>query len=202
MKKILAAVMMLAGAAAYAQVDASEVGPKVRQGASDVGQEAKKAEKSTEAKAKEVGKSAGAATEDQGTFKEAQAFSIKGDVKEGGRGEITLARKGLPDAVLDIRGQTKVYVDGKRAEAKDIKEGMKVNAKFQLEGEESVAVHVDAKSVKGMGGAGQAGMNDNDKDDSVKQNAEDAWTEGRKAPGQAKENTEQKSDELKNDMEK
>lgn len=189
MKKILAAVMMLAGAAAYAQVDASEVGPKARQGAEDVGQEAKK-----------VGKSAGAATEDQGTFKEAQAFAIKGDVKEGGRGEITLARKGLPDAVLDIRDQTKVTVDGKKAEAKDIKEGMKVDAKFQLEGEESVAVSVKAKSVKGMGGAGEAGMND--KDDSIKQNAEDAWTEGRKAPGQAKEDAEQKSDELKNDMEK
>lgn len=153
MKKILAAAMVFVGGAAFAQVDATEVDDAAK----EMGQ-------TTKENVKELGKQAGMVTADQGTFKEAKAFKIKGEIKQGGRGEITLARQGLPDAVLDIRGETKIFVDGKKAEADMLKEGMKIDAKFQLEGEESVAVHVHAKSPKrGMGGAGEAGMKADDK---------------------------------------
>ena len=64
-------------------------------------------------------------------------------------GGITLARQGLPDADLDVRDQTKVMLDGKKVELKAIPEGAQVRAKFQLEGEQPVAVEINAKSPKG-----------------------------------------------------
>lgn len=153
MKKILAAVMVLTGTAAFAQVDATEVGPAIKEEAKDIGSKTKE-------NVKELGKQAGAQTADQGTFKADKAFKTNGDLKDTGREEITVSRAGLPDAVMDIRNDTKVMLDGKKVNAKDLPEGAKITAWFQLEGEETVAVRIDAKSTaanKAMGGSGAAG---------------------------------------------
>jgi hypothetical protein len=49
-----------------------------------------------------------------------------------------------------------VTLDGKRVEAKELEEGMQIRAMFQLEGEETVALEVDARSAgKGVGGTGK-----------------------------------------------
>lgn len=175
MKKTLTALVLLAAATAFAQVDASEVGPKANDKAKEMKQDAKAEAKETKQEAKEESKGikqnakenwaewkrqAGFAREEQGTFKAAQAFDINGTLEKAGSEEITLARPGLPPAVLDIRDQTMVKIDGKKADAKALKEGARVKAKFQLEGEETVAVSIDARSMpanKAVGGAGEAG---------------------------------------------
>jgi hypothetical protein len=88
-------------------------------------------------------------TEKEGTFKKDKAFSITGTLKGAAMDGITLARQGLPDADLDVRKQTQVMLDGKRVEVSAIPEGAQVRAQFQLEGDEPVAVTINATSPKG-----------------------------------------------------
>jgi hypothetical protein len=149
MKRWTVALCALLAGPALAQVDASEVGPKAKE-------QWHQTKEGTKDHAKEYGRQLGLSTEEEGTFSLKDAFSLNGLIKEGGRGEITIEREGLPEAVLDIRDQTVVTVDGQRVEAKELKEGMQIRAMFQLEGEETVALKVDAKSAgKGVGGAGK-----------------------------------------------
>lgn len=105
-------------------VDATEVGPGMR----DV---------------------VGIDTAKEGTFKKDKAFSLNGTMKSAMLGGITIARQGLPDANLDVRKETQVMLDGKKVELKAIPEGAQVRAQFQLEGEETVAVAINATSPKG-----------------------------------------------------
>lgn len=172
MKKLLAAALIFAGGTAFAQVDATEVGPAIKKEAKDIGHDAKH-------NVKDWGRQAGLATEDEGTFKTAGAFNLKGTLKDGGRGEVTVERKGMPDAVLDVRDETAIYVDGKKAKPSDLKAGMDVKAKFQLEGEETVAVRLDGKS-KGYGGAGKAGTDAKELKDDAKYKSEKEWNKAEK----------------------
>jgi hypothetical protein len=105
-------------------VDATEVGPGMR----DV---------------------VGLDTAKEGTFKKDKAFSLNGTVKGAMLGGITIARQGLPDANLDVRNETQVMLDGKKVNVDAIPEGAQVRAQFQLEGEETVAVAINATSPKG-----------------------------------------------------
>ncbi|HVG60388.1 MAG TPA: hypothetical protein VNA24_17655 [Hyalangium sp.] len=109
-------------------VDATQVGPKIGKTAKDV---------------------TGIQTESQGTFKTAQAFSMKGTIKDKTLEGVTIERPGLPEADLDIRDKTLVWLDGKKVKADALPEGAQVRAKFQLEGQDIVAVELRATSVKG-----------------------------------------------------
>jgi hypothetical protein len=173
MKNLLAALVLCAGTAFAAEdtkvkddtqanqaktqegrristgIDATEVGPGIAKTAKEVVGAGKE--------------TVGLETTKEGTFKTAQAFSIKGNIKGTGGGGVTIVREGLPEADLDVRKETLVMLDGKKVELKAIPEGAPVSAKFQLEGEEVVAVELRAKSTgikkdlkqdKGTGGAG------------------------------------------------
>ena len=164
MKKLLAALVLCAGTAFAAEdtkvkddtqanpaktqegrrittgIDATEVGPGIANTAKD----AVGAAKETVDAAKET---VGLDTNKDGTFKKAQAFNIKGTLKNLAGGGVTIVREGLPDADLDVRKETLVMLDGKKAELRAIPEGAPVSAKFQLEGEEVVAVELRAKST-------------------------------------------------------
>lgn len=192
MKKLLAAVVLLGGGVAFAQIDATEVGPELKEETKEIGQTARE-------NVKELGQQAGVATADEGTFKAKRAFTLNGELAEGGSGEVTVTRQGLPDAVLDIRDQTMVKIDGKKADASKLEDGMKVKAWFQLEGEETVAVRIDAKSMKkdkAVGGAGKAGMKDDKKADEWK--ADDkAMHEMDKAEDKAHREMKETENELK-----
>ncbi|WP_224244879.1 hypothetical protein [Hyalangium gracile] len=109
-------------------VDATQVGPKIGKAAKDV---------------------TGVQTEDEGTFKTAQAFSMRGTLKDKTMEGITLERQGLPAADLDIRDKTAVWLDGKKVDKDALPEGAQVRAKFQLEGQDIVAVELRATSPKG-----------------------------------------------------
>ncbi|MFP2932124.1 hypothetical protein ACLESO_44560 [Pyxidicoccus sp. 3LG] len=151
MKKLIATLALCMGTAAFAQnapqkppsetqvpkesqkkdtgIDATEVGPGIGKAAKDV---------------------VGAQTEDEGTFKMEHALSLKGTMKDATSDGVSLARKGLPDADLDVRDKTALYLDGKKvAKTDQIPEGAEVRAKFQLEGQEVVALELRATSPKG-----------------------------------------------------
>jgi hypothetical protein len=109
-------------------IDATQVGPKIAKKAKDI---------------------TGVQTENEGTFKAAQAFSMKGTIKDKTMEGITLERPGLPAADLDIRDKTAVWLDGKKVKADALPEGAQVRAKFQLEGQDIVAVELRATSPRG-----------------------------------------------------
>ncbi|HYI00702.1 hypothetical protein [Hyalangium sp.] len=109
-------------------VDATQVGPKIGKAAKDV---------------------TGIQTESEGTFKTAQAFSMRGTLKDKTAEGVTIERPGLPAADLDIRDKTAVWLDGKKVKKDALPEGAQVRAKFQLEGQDIVAVELRATTPKG-----------------------------------------------------
>ncbi len=155
-RKLLAAAMLFAAPAAFAQVDATEVGPELREEAKDVGSTAKE-------NAKEWSEQAGVAETSDKTFAEGESFKLEGTVERATRERLTIAREGLPSASLDIRNDTEVMVDGQKMKASDLEDGMDVTAHFQIEGREPVAVKVEARADQAMGGAGEAGTDKKDK---------------------------------------
>ncbi len=109
-------------------IDATEVGPTI-------GKAAKNA--------------VGIQDESEGTFKVGQAFSMKGTLKDATLEGVSIERPGLPVADLDVREKTAVWLDGKKVKGVDaIPEGAQVRAKFQLEGQDIVAVELRATSSK------------------------------------------------------
>jgi hypothetical protein len=146
-------------------VDAAEVGPAIGNTAKDVGHKVSGAAQDTKENVNEAASEtaqdasdtadklahkAGLATASQGTFKKDKAFSTNGTLKNTGGGGVTLVRQGLPDANLDVRQETVVTLDGKKVDSSAIPEGAQVRARFQLEGEEIVAVELTATSPKGV----------------------------------------------------
>ena len=111
-------------------MDATEVGPKISKKVKDI---------------------TGVQTESEGTFKAAQAFSMTGTIKDKTSEGVTIERKGLPAADLDIRDKTALWLDGKKVNKDALPEGAQVRAKFQLEGQDIVAVELHATSPKGTG---------------------------------------------------
>jgi hypothetical protein len=153
MKKLIATLALCLGTAAFAQ-DAAQQQPSKNQFPGE------KTEKKldTGIDATEVGpgigkaakKVTGVQTEDEGTFKMEHALNLRGTLKDATADGVSLARQGLPDADLDVRDNTKLFLDGKKVEKTDmIPEGAQVRAKFQLEGQEVVALELRATSPKG-----------------------------------------------------
>jgi uncharacterized protein YdeI (BOF family) len=160
MKKLIVTAVMCLGTAAFAQdstgtpqnpapnapsarqhtgpstgLEAQEVGPAI-------GDAAKKAV------GKDTSKDKSTASQ-SGVWKEKDAYSLSGTVKAKADDDVTLARTGtLPEAKLDVRDQTKVTLDGKVVKASELPEGASVRAKFQLEGDDSVALELKATSPK------------------------------------------------------
>jgi hypothetical protein len=108
-------------------IDATQVGPAIGKAAKDA---------------------TGLQTESEGTFKVAQSFNMKGTLKDKTLEGVTIERPGLPAADLDVRDKTAVWLDGKKIQdVKTIPEGAQVRAKFQLEGQDIVAVELRATST-------------------------------------------------------
>ncbi|MFL5351013.1 hypothetical protein [Archangium sp.] len=96
----------------------------------------------------------------------AHAFNVKGIVTKASGGDITLSRQTdkLPDVKLDVRDQTKVMLDGKKVALGDIPEGAQVRASFQLDGDNAVALDVNATSPKGVATGGKKSVKKETKD--------------------------------------
>lgn len=162
MKKLIVAAVMCLGTAAFAQeakgtpanpskdapsaqqmngpttgVEAQEVGPAISDTAKKV-------------VGKDTDKDKADAANKSGVWKMKDAYSLAGTVKSPENDELTIARTGtLPEVKLDVRDQTVVTLDGKTVKANELPEGASVRAKFQLEGDDSVALELKATSPKG-----------------------------------------------------
>jgi hypothetical protein len=137
----------IGGSGQAAKEDVNQAAQDVKQDTSQTAQDIKQ---DTEKTADKLAHKAGLATASQGTFKKDKAFTATGTLKNTGGGGVTLVRPGLPDANLDVRPQTLVMLDGKKVDSSAIPEGSQVRARFQLEGEEIVAVELNATSPKGV----------------------------------------------------
>jgi hypothetical protein len=154
-------------------IDATQVGPKISKKAKDL---------------------TGIQTESEGTFKAAQAFTLTGTLKDKTMEGVTIERHGLPAADLDIRDKTAVWLDGKKVNKDALPEGAQVRAKFQLEGQDIVAVELHATSAKarlpanktmkndtmkheGTGGSGSLRNDVKDSAKDVKDSAKDLGTD-------------------------
>jgi hypothetical protein len=146
----------IGGSGQAAKEDVNQAAQDTKQGtnqaAQDVKQEAGQTAQDVKQGADKLAQKAGLATASQGTFKRDKAFSTSGTLKNTGGGGVTLVRQGLPDANLDVRKETLVLLDGKKVDSSAIPEGSQVRARFQLEGEEIVAVELNATSPKGVKG--------------------------------------------------
>ncbi|HZI12814.1 MAG TPA: hypothetical protein VE153_20700 [Myxococcus sp.] len=201
MKKLIATLALCIGTAAFAQ-DAEQKQPSKNQFPGE------KIEKKldTGVDATEVGpgigktakKVVGAQTEDEGTFKMEHAMNLRGTLKDATMDGVSIERPGLPVADLDVRDKTKLMLDGKKIDKVDqIPEGAQVRAKFQLEGQEVVALELRATSPKGV------------KKDAKKVEKKDEPATGgsgaqelEKDAEKAADKTEKKAEELKDDANK
>jgi hypothetical protein len=153
MKRLLAALLTLAAPTAFA-VDATEVGSAVKRKTEDIKYKAQETFSS---------ESGGSATQYPGTFKEDKAYKLKGTVELAGPRQISIAREGLPPVVLEVRDKSMIKLDGQMAKSEELPRGAEVNGRFQLEGDNPVAVKLEAKSKGlrrgsvGTGGSGKAG---------------------------------------------
>lgn len=149
MKKLLAALVLTLGTATVAQQAGQDENTQAQQ--KQQRNEASRIETGLDATevAPAAREAVGLDTSEEGTFKKEKAFTLTGTFKGSALGGITIERQGLPDADLDVRDQTVVMLDGKKVEVDAIPEGAQVRARFQLEGEEPVAVELNAKSPKG-----------------------------------------------------
>jgi hypothetical protein len=157
MKKLVAALVFTLGTAAFAQQDAQQnqnpqaVEEQKRNEGRQIGTgidatEVDKGVKDAVGTAKDA---VGLDSAKEGTFKKDKAFTMNGTLQGAAFDGITIARQGLPSADLDVRKETTVMLDGKKVEVGAIPEGAQIRARFQLEGEEVVAVEINATSPKG-----------------------------------------------------
>ncbi len=152
MKKLIAALVLCVGTVAFSgekQVFTQQPGDSAREAQRDAeeGIDATEVGPAIERTAKDV---VGIQTESEGTFKVAQSFNLRGTLKEATLEGVTIERQGLPAADLDVRDKTAVWLDGKEVKVDAIPEGAQVRAKFQLEGQDIVAVELRATSPKGI----------------------------------------------------
>ncbi len=160
MKKLLTALVFTLGTAALAQSDANQ---NTRAQQQDERNDASRVDTGIQAtdvlpglsgsQAQKQNQNQGRTQTDASLMNQANAFSLNGTLKKAdmdGDG-VTLARaqQNLPDVELDVRDQTVVMLDGKKVALRDIPEGAQVRARFQIDGDDAVAVELNA-STKGM----------------------------------------------------
>ncbi len=150
MKRVLLAGLLTLSGVALAEgtekkkggVDASEVGSEV--------------EKGWDKTKESVGMGgSGAVDQKAAMLSNAPTFNISGDVAEARGGSISVQRPALPPAKLDVKDFTKITLDGKPVEAKYLPRGARIQARFQLDGDNPVALTIQARSASAVGGSGK-----------------------------------------------
>ncbi|MCY1000287.1 hypothetical protein OWM54_24405 [Myxococcus sp. MISCRS1] len=182
MKKLIATFAMCLGTAAFAQSAPAPSQTQIPSPSTRV---------DTGVNATDVGRGISGATREASNaqaqdnlFKKEHSLSLKGTLKKADDDSVNLTRKDLPDAELDVKAQTVVMLDGKKVRADQIPEGSEVRARFQLDGDNAVAVELRATSPKGTGGSGavdtmkkdakKAGDKVEEAGEDVKQDVDDA----------------------------
>ena len=82
---------------------------------------------------------------DQNLYQRSMAFEIQGTVSKKSGNSVTIARPNLPAADLKLSDQTEITLNGQKVNANALSEGTPVRARFQLSGDQPVAVSIDAQ---------------------------------------------------------
>jgi hypothetical protein len=163
MKKLLAALVFTLGTAALAQ---SDVNPNTRVQQENQRNDASRVKTGIEAtdvlpglsgsQARKQDKPQDKKQTEAALMNKAHAFNVNGTLKGSALEGITLSRQNnLPDVELDVRDQTKVMLDGKKVAVGDLPEGAQVRASFQMDGDDAVALEINATSPRGVAGSGK-----------------------------------------------
>lgn len=72
-------------------------------------------------------------------------FDIEGTIQSASSGSITLQRKELPAAKLNVDRNTKIELDGKQVSAAQLQPGQEVKASFNLQNDKPMAVEIKAE---------------------------------------------------------
>lgn len=75
-------------------------------------------------------------------------FDAKGTVKSVDSDDLVIQREGQPDIELDVRRETTIQRDGQQAQLDQLQPGDEVRAKFQVYGDDVVALELEAKAKK------------------------------------------------------
>ncbi|WP_257451198.1 hypothetical protein [Archangium lipolyticum] len=158
MKKLLAALAFTLGTAAFAQADTQQNTQAQQEQKSNEGRKLSTGIEATEVLPGTSGAQANKGTQEltqdqqKALMNKAHAFNVNGTLKDAERDEVTLSRQNLnlPDVELDVRDQTQVMLDGKKVAVGDIPEGAQVRARFQMHGDNAVALELNATSPKGV----------------------------------------------------
>ncbi|MFL5318943.1 MAG: hypothetical protein ACJ790_04745 [Myxococcaceae bacterium] len=164
MKRFLVAALVFAGGAAFAHdnaVDQTNV-KHPEHSLNDVDRNAPDATDVTSYTAKQwqlFKKQADIGTQNRKDTKElanAHHYMLRGTIADAGGSHVKVKRNGLPDASFDIRKESKVFLDGREVAAKYLPKGTDVVVKFNLDGNDAIALSVLANTDKGFGGSGDA----------------------------------------------
>jgi hypothetical protein len=160
MKKLLATLAITLGTAAFAQADTQQNTQAQQEQKNNEGRKLSTGIEATEVLPGTSGAQANKDNKDVTVTKDQQkalmnkthAFNVNGTLKRLDGNEVILSRQtqNLPDVDLDVRDQTQVMLDGKKVAVGDIPEGAQVRARFQLDGDDVVAVELNATSPKGV----------------------------------------------------
>jgi hypothetical protein len=159
MKKLLATLAITLGTAAFAQADTQQNTQAQQEQKNNEGRKITTGIEATEVLPGTSGAQANKDTKDVNVTKDQKAlmnkthaFNVNGTLKRLDGNEVILSRQtqNLPDVDLDVRDQTQVMLDGKKVAVGDIPEGAQVRARFQLDGDDVVAVELNATSPKGV----------------------------------------------------
>lgn len=154
MKKLIAALAVCVGPAAFAageqQKQDEQQQQKEQQAPSASQREGPELFEATELnlqKRLEGDEGTGGSGEQQEKlYQSSRAFDLRGTLGKASGDSITVQRKDLPPVELEVSERTEVLLDGKSVEPNELPEGAQVRAKFQVSGDDILAVHIDAKS--------------------------------------------------------
>lgn len=160
MKKLLATLAITLGTAAFAQADTQQNTQAQQEQKNNEGRKISTGIEATEVLPGTSGAQAHKDAQDVNVTKDqhkalmnkTHAFNVNGTLKRLDGNEVVLSRQNqnLPDVDLDVRDQTQVMLDGKKVAVGDLPEGAQVRARFQLDGDDVVAVELNATSPKGV----------------------------------------------------
>lgn len=149
MKRVLLAGLLTLSGVALADGDKKKGGVD----ASQVGTEVEKGWDKTKESVGMGG--SGAADQKAAMLSNEPTFNISGEIEEARGGSISVQRPALPPAKLDVKDFTKITLDGKPVEAKYLPRGARIQARFQLDGDDPVALSIQARSAGAVGGSGK-----------------------------------------------
>ncbi len=90
------------------------------------------------------------------TVSPSQAFEMEGTITHVKGDKVTIARQGLPTAILQVEPTTQVMLNGTNVSTKALPAGGTARARFQLDDEKPIAITLEVSSPQQSGSSAPA----------------------------------------------